>query len=325
MAGIDAMRFAAVYAVVLIHAMGQRAPWGLTAGNIVDQVSRFAVPFFFMTGGFFLGRRDLVDTGGIVRDLAVRLIPMYVAWTAVYVMLSGMTLRSLATPKELLSILATGGPGYHLWFLPSYGLCMAVVAYLVRYLCPRRLLLVALAMYVVGLLLGSYAGLILPSGHTTNINLSLARGGPCFGTVFVALGYCFAQRDLRSGAGFAICVLAAGISLHLAEAWALNSAGMNAFIKNDFLVGTLLSGSGAFLLSRTLPSTNRLVQWAALLGQRYVLGIYVLHLIIVIELDLDYGPLPFWPRLTASVVVLAVSIVATMAIARIPKFRFLVV
>lgn len=319
------MRFVAVYAVVLIHAMGQTAPWSFTAENVVGQVSRFAVPFFFMTGGFFLGRRDLADTWGIVRGLAVRLIPMYVAWTAIYIQIGGMSLRSLVTPKDLLAILATGGPGYHLWFLPSYGLCMAVVAILARYLRPWRLLLVALAMYVVGLLLGSYAGVVLPSGHTNNVALSLARGGPCFGTAFIALGYYLAQRDLRSGAKFALCVLAAGIGLHLAEGWALNSTGMNAFSKNDFLVGTLLSGIGVFLLSRTLPSKNKLVEYAAELGRRYVLGIYALHLIFVIEFDLDYGPLSFWPRLAASVAVLAASLVATMAIASIGKLRFLVV
>jgi len=77
-----------------------------------------------------------------------------------------------------------------------------------------------------------------------------------------------------------------------------NSAGMNAFTKNDFLVGTLLSGTGVFLLSRTLPSTNKLVQFAAQLGRRYVLGIYVLHLIFVIAFDLDYGSLSFWLRHT---------------------------
>jgi len=100
---------------------------------------------------------------------------------------------------------------------------------------------------------------------------------------------------------------------------------MNAFIKNDFLVGTLLSGTGVFLLSRTLPSTNKLVQFAAQLGRRYVLGIYVLHLIFVIAFDLDYGSLSFWLRLAVSVVVLAASLVATMAMARVQKLRFLVV
>lgn len=318
------MRFLAVYAVVVIHIMGERSAPGLSAENLADQLARFAVPFFFMAGGYFLARRQTSSPAAVIRALAVRLIPMYVCWTLIYLAFSNMPLDALLAPKQLLSTLATGGPGYHLWFLPSYGVCMALVALMARYLRLSRMMLIALALYGAGLLLGSYGGLVMASGQTSAMALAVARGGPFFGTVFVAVGYWLAGGAWRPRAATCVAIFVVGAAVHMAEALLLAAAGMNFFAENDFLLGTLLMGAGAFLLSMTLPEDNRAVTAAAWLG-RYALGIYASHLMFILAFRLAHVLPGFWTKAAASVAVLAASVLVTLAIARIRPLRFLVV
>ena len=178
--GIEAVRALGALAVVLIHvgpfrgAEWEGTPAGL-AGAFLNQLCRFAVPFFFLATGYFFGRKlgSSAPPWPLWRKQAGRLAVLFAFWSAAYLLvpavLRGLHHRSLdafgafMTEKLgwALSHPATSllqGSAEHLWFLPALALGVAALA-LVHALRVPPLAMAVLAggSYLVALLGGSYS------------------------------------------------------------------------------------------------------------------------------------------------------------------------
>ena len=311
--GIDAIRCLAFPAVVLIHLPSYHVPveTQITAPALLDQLCRFAVPYYFVASGYFLGETERPPLVAI-RRVMMRLSLVFVFWEAVYLVASGTSVAALSDPSLLRSIILRGGPGYHLWYLPSLGVCVALAIALRRLPAAFRLT-IGLACFAVGIAFGPYReSLGLPSIGDT-------RTGPWFGLVFVMSGTVL--RSLRIAHLFPLGVglIAIGIASQIAEAAFLAMNGQGGFAPHNYLLGTLPLGIGAFLLARALPD-NATVRTLAAVG-RLSLGMYCVHLLFIWLLvgqgQLQLGAAEQWLRMS---LVVALSAVTAAGMAALPLF-----
>ena len=86
--GVDTFRLLAIVGVVAIHTTPALAPAARRAGEFdvavvaINQLARFAVPFFFTISGYFWGRkiRAGADIRATTLPMISRLLLLYVAW-----------------------------------------------------------------------------------------------------------------------------------------------------------------------------------------------------------------------------------------------------
>ena len=119
---IDALRTAAILAVILIHTTSRtietvymnlpQVPWGL----FLNQISRFAVPLFFLISGFVLelSHRDDLGYFSYLKKRISKIFLPYVFWSFVYYYFV-YTQHSMG----FLTTLIGGNSSYQLYFIPS--------------------------------------------------------------------------------------------------------------------------------------------------------------------------------------------------------------
>ncbi len=267
--GIDAMRLLCFIAVVVVHAL-PHGPQDSVANQLIAGATRFAVPFFFLISGFFLSTSATYSQA--IWRIVKRLVPIFVFWLLIYVLAMGADFTWLSNPKQLARYLITGGPAYHLWYLPALGCSLAIVVAMRAY--PLSLICVATALFLIGLAFGAYRGVLsLP-----DLPIS-TRNGPFFGVPFVTLGYLLARIDFRPSIGTSLGIAAAGFAIQVAETLLLADGQTPA---SDYYFGTLLFGVGMLLAALQLEQVP-LSGALALLG-RISLGMYCVHALLLLWL-----------------------------------------
>jgi surface polysaccharide O-acyltransferase-like enzyme len=271
--GVDVGRYLAVVAVVFVHTTSHNR-----FSDAAEMASRFAVPFFFVTAGFFLSRQR----GPLVLELGrtfKRLMIPFLFWLAVYLVWARPDLRELLQPKPLLRMLLTGTPAFHLWFLPSLALSSAMLLVALRLRASdAKLVCAAVVLYALALVFGPYLG-ALTSGGQFWWN---TRNGPFFGFPLMVAGCLIARHRLVSPPSIALLLFLGGGALQAVEIGLLDQTGYTFF--HDVLLGTAPFGIGAFLLAREIP-VNFVTRRLARLG-RYSLGIFCVGLPITQALGL---------------------------------------
>lgn len=325
--GIDAVRFIGAAAVVAIHTVSpHHVNFGLTSQGIIDQLCRWAVPFFFISSGYFLVKKS-ARARKMIGDYLRRIVPMFAVWALFYVAITKGGLSRLSNPDFLVWVLVTGGPGWHLWYLPAL-LSSFMIVILMRQarLSVAAMLIFGATIYIIGLSQGSYYALLndpllfTPDRLIPYPPILDGRNG-CFPLIFVVIGVWLAEtgwQPTRMGA-FLICL--AGAGLHCANAYWLDLNRIFPFHRNDFLPGTILFGTGAFLIAQQLQPVLP-VRLLAQVG-RFSLGIYAIHVVFVLVINRIFSQ----DDLTAGVIkwafVLVSSTLAVIILGRIKLLQFL--
>ncbi len=329
--GIDAGKFVAALGVILIHtANGDHfratAPtdevlaFYVDVGRFLGQMSRFAVPFFFIAAGYFLRSKLDKPFNIIVFNLVKRMIPIYFIWSLFYVLIISKRMIWLSDPIHWLEWLVNGGPGFQLWFLPALTLNIILVSYLKPRYTWRILIISAALIYCLGLIMGSYLPLFYPSPDP--IWILVMRDSPCFGFMFVLSGLYFAENGAPNLKASWLLFICGGI-LQLLEAVYLDINHFIAFNTTNTLVGTLPFSIGAFGLALNVNSHAQWVKICAILG-RISLGIYAVHVFFVWVADRIASPINISQRLLVSCFVIICSILTAYVLSRIKYTRFLV-
>ncbi|MCM1568665.1 MAG: serine racemase VanT catalytic subunit [Roseburia sp.] len=227
--GIDVFRMLAALLIIAIHT-SPLASFTETGDLILTRiVARVAVPFFFMTSGFFLISRYTCD-GERLRRFLKRTALFYGAGILFYLpvnLYNGYFKRDALLPNILKDIVFDGTL-YHLWYLPASLLGGTVAWFLVKKLDYKRVTEAALGLYVLGLLGDSYYGITeripgLRGLYELLFQLfDYTRNGLFFAPVFFVMGGFLAEHRYRdspgkSMAGFfisLICLLSEGMLLH---------------------------------------------------------------------------------------------------------------
>ncbi len=192
---ISCMRIAAAFAVVLLHMSAGvifSGPGVNVSGEVFNCLGRWAVPLFVMiSGALLLTDSKQESISRFYSKKAMKLVPPLLLWNVIYFrfMYWGAHL-SVAQAADI--AIYKGGFYWHLWYLP-----MALGLYLITPFvkpciarCPRRILLAALALFLLAMSVYLLAAKD-PFGDLPTIALCI----PFLG--YYVLGHCL--NDVRVG------------------------------------------------------------------------------------------------------------------------------
>lgn len=286
---IELGRVVAILAIVAMHCQMFLSYWQFNelpwVGYIFNQSTRFAVPLFFLISGYLI-QPKLVDAPiETLKRYLSPLLRVFIVWSII----------CLAMPFNLGTVAESGylaeRQGYwgylaqtpvntlfegglvHLWFIPALMCAAAITALLAKLNKLDLLIPLAFALYVYGVLAGSYQGL------TEFWAPIFTRNGPFFSTLLFAIGFTIRQLNIRATAKQALTLALLGFAMHFTEALLLNQH-EQPFNANDFLFGTVLWGTGCFMWLLSKPTLGQ-GGWLAR-QSKYVLPLYVAHLPIII-------------------------------------------
>ncbi len=318
---LQAARGLAIIGVIIIHSQWlmtapsiNEVPW---IGYIVNQLSRFAVPVFFVLAGYFFYPK-LADKGHYRRNniysdvfkYCLPIIALFIVWSLIYLLLPfnlGVLIESGYIAERQgywgywvsLGINAwLEGGLVVLWYLPGLVCAIIIISIFHRYWI--FIWAVALALYTYGLAGGSYA-------IHTGIEIEIfTRNGPFMSTFMVLMGMQLRRSSLSLP--LSISFLVVGILGHMGEAYWLFQHGVE-FNSHDFLIMSPLWGIGivATLLHYPQLGNTRILQY---LGNES-LGIYLVHIYFVIVLTNLIG---FFPLLQPWVEYISIPFVLGMSI-----------
>jgi surface polysaccharide O-acyltransferase-like enzyme len=337
---VDVLRVVAIVAIIAIHTSPFETDVGPVGGRLdlatlINQLARFAVPYFFVVSGYFWAAkfRDVSDIWAPTFSMARKILFLFVAWSVLYILAFnyasefsagmhgplGRILLNVSTAASDPIRLAFEGTRVHLWFLMSLLWCLFVSAVLIRLNWTRALVALALLMYVVSLLTGAYQD--TPLGIQSDFNF---RNGPFFGLAFFVTGYWLNRRG-RKGSWLlpGLALAGAGFILHFGELIALNHWWGSA-MNPDHVLGTYMLGLGFGMIG--LSGSFRGPAALGRLG-RFVLGVYACHFVVIDllwPLDAAFGGSPLMD-IAHLLAVVVLSFAASFALSRWRLTRGLVV
>lgn len=172
---IDLAKFVCSILVVSIHI----PPFGTSDELIIIRylnygiqcyLARLAVPFFFVSSGFFLYKRLTLKAFCIetVKKYILRMLRLYMIWSLIYFPLSfiaffhnekGICCAILEYIRNCVFL----GSYKHLWYLNASVVAVAIISFfLCRKKSPKKIFLISFVFYMIGLFAQSWFGFIKP-------------------------------------------------------------------------------------------------------------------------------------------------------------------
>ncbi|MGC6767417.1 acyltransferase family protein [Enterococcus sp. LJL51] len=195
--GIDLVKYAAAIMIICIHcdAVVDSPLYNFIIKNII---CRLAVPYFFITAGFFV-RKGMTKSEGYLQRYLLTMGKSYLLWSLLFLPLGlqwisqQFDLPILLYPVALLVGLIYVGTYYHLWYIPATMFALVLTHFLLKRLGYVKLLGFSIVLYSLGCL-ESYSGLL--NGTMLGDLFKLyqqffitTRNGLFFGFVFIVLGF----------------------------------------------------------------------------------------------------------------------------------------
>jgi len=295
---VDIFRLLAIVAVISIHTtpfdIGQNSDYSYDwkIGFFINQVARFAVPFFFVISGYFWGMKIRQGGNPIAYSLksANRILSLLLFWCVIYLVpfdeiSSSFSELGLIGPikhtywhiNSLLQdpfTLIFQGTRVHLWFLISLVISILISSLFLYKQWVNWLILFSIMLYIFGIFAKSYVD--TPVGINIEFN---TRNGPFFGTIlFVAGYYISGLKPNKKWFLYGFLIFFVGTIMHFAEITILFKL-YGTQLQQDYVFGTLLMGVGVAIISL---SNHPLLQSKLLasLG-KLTLGVYASHFIFV--------------------------------------------
>lgn len=275
-ASLDALRVLSLFGIVTLHVAGGGFADNKPLGFVVDELSRFAVPVFFLMSAYFWKDADLAAPLRLTGKVARRVLPAFVAIlaaTLAYRLLAFGRLKLDLSPQGVLLLLWSGGPAFHLWFLPALVLGTAIVATLMRLVGTVGTVAVSTALYLIGTAIGAYSGVLLGHGFP----FWMDRNGLFFAPIFLVSGIVL-RRSRDEVQTLPLVPIVAAIvvfaGLHIAEGYFIVGRYP---LGHDFSITTLGYALAVALLFMRIELKSPI--WSTL-GQA-TFGAYLIHLFVL--------------------------------------------
>ncbi|SCI82313.1 Serine/alanine racemase [uncultured Clostridium sp.] len=161
-------------------------------------IGRVAVPFFFITSGYFLANRS-GDTIKIQTYL-LKIFRLYALWSAIYFPYE-LYMWKLSNSSIVLDIVIyiknffLVGSFIHLWYLLAVITAVILIEVLLKKFSINKVLIIGFILYILGMIGDGYYGVLINIPLLKKIYdfyLSLfetTRNGLFFGMFFISLGY----------------------------------------------------------------------------------------------------------------------------------------
>ena len=230
--GIDSFRFFAALLVITIHT-SPLASFSESGDFILTRIlARTAVPFFFLTSGFFtVFRYD--RSGGRLTAFTKKTARLYLGAILLYLPVNfytGYFLMDNFLPNFIRDIVLDG-TFYHLWYLPASIIGAAIARYFIKFdkktNCPTALT-AAFVLYLLGLFGDSYYGIAenipcLRGFYELFFQVAdYTRNGIFFAPVFFLLGGLSVDNCRRIPLWKSLCGFGISLALMLGEALTLH-------------------------------------------------------------------------------------------------------
>ncbi|MBI0579602.1 acyltransferase [Neobacillus cucumis] len=197
---IDFIKFFAIAAVVVIHTFPSDHELGYF---ILDNFSRFAVPFFFAASGYLFGLKVINNpkSAKYFKKYIIKILKIYFSWLLFYILYDifqiyidkGNHSHELEkyienlTPLNLLYY-GEGTSGYQLWFVISLAWSIALLYLFYRLKKIRILLILSLCLNIVGLFGQGYSQFL-------EIPIDSTRDALFIGLFYTTIGFWFASAS----------------------------------------------------------------------------------------------------------------------------------
>lgn len=193
--GIDVIKFICSFLVFFIHIplLNPSVSGELTVFEkyinfgLQQYICRLAVPFFFVSSGFFLFSKMSVENldGERIKNYCFKILRLLGTW----------------------SVLLFIGGKYHLWYLGATVVAVIFISLCFKFHINQKcLLLLVSVLYILGLFGDSYFGLIEPitTGSLTKylyvawgVFFERSRNGLFMGSIFILIGVYFSQNKFN--------------------------------------------------------------------------------------------------------------------------------
>jgi len=301
-ASIDFLRTFAIIMVIILHTFPYKNPFpdisGLTlyANVAINHFCRWAVPFFFIASGYFMGKkiRKGVPFSEFGCTYLKRLILVFFAWALIYNIIprpndtvenifrlgavDGITIsfsdrigQAVQSAKDNPLVFAFS-PYYHLWFLTSLVTTVVIFFILIKIKKENWIFPISILLFLLALYWGSYSTLLGVSRVPFDFEM---RNGPFFSTLFFSVGWIFSGWKRFPGTVFALGLIIFGYFLQIFEAAILFNHFHSGRLIYDFFIGTVPFGIGVFLLCMSVPDLGAGIAISKI--GTLTLGIYVIH------------------------------------------------
>lgn len=314
---INIMKFISSILVVIIHispitGLGEYILTGITA--------RIAVPFFFITTGYFITKEMKYDSQYMYKYI-LRLIVLYTGWYLIYFSWRCFFEFDTFSIKQIILLireyLFVGY--YQLWYLPSLILSVLFVWYFVKNDRMKILIIVSVFLYLIGLLGDSYYDVINNEVINFIINkykiiFGVTKTGLCFGVPILTLGAIISKYKLDNRIKNYKFLLIIATILYFAEGMILKlyniGASRNMYITFIILIPIMF-------ITLLNIKVNIKVKYSNLLKE-LSLGIYCVHALIIMIVNqlfsfynIDIGVLN---NMVKFLIVIMLSIVITISL-----------
>ncbi len=158
---IDVMRIVASILVVTIHT----APFEMLCPPfdfvLTKIIARLAVPFFFVTSGYFLFK-DGYPSLNKVKKTCLSLLKYYFLSIIIYlpVMIYNQYFYSKNILFEMVKDFVVDGMFYHLWYFPAVIIGIVIIVIFKKYFSTNFVMALAFVLYMIGICGDSYYGFV---------------------------------------------------------------------------------------------------------------------------------------------------------------------
>jgi surface polysaccharide O-acyltransferase-like enzyme len=280
---IDFIKFFAIFAVVIIHIFPLDGFFGYF---IIDNIARFAVPFFFAASGYFFAQKMIKknDFFYYFKNYVIKLMKIYFVWLIFYIVydvlfifLIGINVQEkLIKYFDELTVLnlfyyGKGTSGYQLWFLTALIWSTVIIYIFFKFKKINILFVVSFILNLMGLLGQAYTMFF-------HLPVSSTRDALFFGLFYTTLGVLFAVnkhlKKLRKISGITYLGLAVICTLiQVMEGYLLDKVIDGSH--GEYYFSTILLTTFLFFFALNNNQSGKGL-WITKVGGN-ALGIYIIH------------------------------------------------
>ena len=248
---IDKARWLLAYLILIIHFRPLSGFDPTVDFASAQVVARIAVPFYFMTTGFFM---DYAQTDKVKAWLK-NILRLTLIWSLIYLPFR-LSAYFTGQANILMDILHLG-VHVHLWYLPASIFAVLSLGFLLKHMHIKMILWIGFILYIFGLFGDAYHGFssIIGIENLVDDYLSIfetTRNGLFFGFFFVSLGYFIKTHPLNIKVNFKRIGFFIGFFLMFVEMLSLERAGIP--IEYNMILSTI--PTVYFLFSLCLEKTS---------------------------------------------------------------------
>ncbi|OLY91858.1 Surface polysaccharide O-acyltransferase, integral membrane enzyme [Cnuella takakiae] len=282
--GVDLMRLIGALCIITIHTDYDTLSLGVS-GHL-KLASRWAVPFYFLVSGFYIGKKywqkQEMQLSSLHKTISLYLIASLVFLPIAYIKNIHFGIGHFTSNVEMFLY----GSYWHLWFLGSLILGILTLWYFISAGHLKKLYLISVLILLYALYSNSYFNLVKGNSSFEFPRFLLS-------IPFLFAGFNLSNQNLKSARNMKVGIVMTifGLCLQILESIFFQNEYGYSILNQQFLFGTILSAFGVFLLALNIDlKSNMLSNY----GEKYSLFIYLYHPITI--MFQNYVLLKFYPN-----------------------------